>query len=129
MAKFRIDQDPTFKKDVDIPRVNGTVNKVPFEFKYRDRKELAMLFAGWNQAIKDDQDRFAEKGDDITLIDITDAHIDRQIEQVTELVVGWGFEDKLTPETIRKLVETSAGAGDAIVKAYQEAFAAVRLGN
>ena len=129
MAKFKIDQDPTFKKDVDIPRLNGTFNKVPFEFKYRDRKELAKLFAGWNQAFKDDQDRFDEKGDDITLIDITDAHIDRQIEQVSELVVGWGFDDKLTPDNIRKLVETSAGAGDAIVKAYQEAFAAVRLGN
>jgi hypothetical protein len=129
MAKFKIAQDPTFKKDVDIPRVNGTVNKVPFEFKYRDRKELAKLFASWNEAIKDDQERFAEKGDDITLVDITDAHIDRQIEQVTELVVGWGFDDKLSPESIRALVETSAGAGDAIVKAYQEAFAAVRLGN
>jgi len=129
MAKFKIDQDPTFKKDVDIPRVNGTFNKVPFEFRYRNRKELAKLFAGWSQAVKDDQDRLDEKGDDITLIDITDAHIDRQIEQVTELVVGWGFDDKLTPDNIRKLVETSAGAGDAIVKAYQEAFAAVRLGN
>lgn len=129
MAKFKIAQDPTFKKDVDIPRVNGTFNKVSFTFKYRNRKELAAMFTGWNQAIKNDQDHFAEKGDDITLIDITDAHIERQIEQVTELVVDWGFDDKLTSESIRALVETSAGAGDAIVKAYQDSFAAVRLGN
>lgn len=129
MAKFKIAQDPTFKKDVDIPRVNGTFNNVSFTFKYRNRKELAEMFTGWNQAIKDDKDRFAEKGDDITLIDITDAHIERQIEQVTELVVDWGFDDKLSPQSIRALVETSAGAGDAIVKAYQDSFAAVRLGN
>jgi hypothetical protein len=129
MAKFKIAQDPTFKKDVDIPRVNGTFNKVSFTFKYRNRKELAALFTGWNQAIKDDQVRLEEKGDGITLIDITEADIERQIDQVTELVVGWGFYDELTPDAIRELVETSAGAGDAIVKAYQDSFAAVRLGN
>ncbi|WP_447650991.1 phage tail assembly chaperone [Pseudomonas abietaniphila] len=129
MAKFKIAQSPTFKADVDIPRVGGTFNKVSFEFKYRNRKELAALFAGWQQAAKEDQERFKEKGDDITLVDITDANIERQIEQVSELVVGWGFDDKFTPDAIRALVETSAGAGDAIVQAYQKAFAVVRLGN
>lgn|GEM_PF-225702 len=128
-TKFKIAQNPTFKADVDIPRVGGTTIKVTFEFKYRDRKALAALFAGWQQAAKDDQERFKEKGDDITLIDITDANIERQIEQVSELVVGWGFDDKFSPDAIRALVETSAGAGDAIVAAYQNAFAVSRLGN
>jgi len=63
------------------------------------------------------------------LIDITDAHIERQIEQVSELVVGWGFDDSFTPEAVSALVETSAGAGDAIVTAYQNAFSVARLGN
>ncbi len=129
MAKFKIAQNPTFKAEVDIPRVGGSVLKVPFEFKYRDRKELAALFSGWQKAAKQDQERLKELGDDLTLVDITDADIDRQIEQVSELVVGWGFDDKLAPESIRALIETSAGAGDAIVKAYQGAFAVVRLGN
>ncbi|MFJ2319196.1 phage tail assembly chaperone [Pseudomonas sp. NPDC087817] len=129
MAKFKIAQNPTFKADVDIPRVGGTTIKVPFEFKYRDRKELAVLFAGWQNSAKEDQERFKAKGDDLTLIEITDSHVERQIEQVTQLVTGWGFEDKLSPESIRALVETSAGAGDAIVDAYQKAFSAVRLGN
>ncbi|SDJ38178.1 phage tail assembly chaperone [Pseudomonas abietaniphila] len=129
MAKFKIAQNPTFKADVDIPRVGGTFNKVSFEFKYRDRKELAKLFAGWQQSAKDYQDRLKEKGDDITLVDVTDADIEHQILQVSDLVVGWGFDDKFTPEAIRALVETSAGAADAIVKAYQNAFAAARLGN
>lgn len=128
-TKLKIAQGATFKADVDIPRVGGTFNQVSFEFKYRNRRELAALFAGWQQSAKDDQQRLKEKGEDITLIDITDAHIERQIEQVGELVVGWGFDDKFTPENIRALVETSAGAGDAIVDAYQKAFKVVREGN
>ncbi|MEO6679500.1 MAG: phage tail assembly chaperone [Pseudomonas sp.] len=129
MAKFKIAQNPTFKADVDIPRVGGITIKVPFEFRYRDRKELAALFAGWQESVKEDQERFKAKGDELTLIEITDSHIERQVEQVTQLVAGWGFEDKLSPESIRALVETSAGAGEAIVDAYQKAFASSRLGN
>jgi hypothetical protein len=129
MASFKIAQNATFKADVEIPRVGGVVIKVPFEFKYRDRKELAALFAGWQGKAKEDQEAFKAKADDLTLIDITDTHIERQVEQVQQLVVGWGFDDKLSPESIRALVETSAGAGDAIVDAYQKAFAPARLGN
>lgn len=129
MAKFKIAQNPTFKADVDIPRVGGTTIKVPFEFKYRDRKELAALFAGWQEKTKEDQEAFKAKGDELSLVDITTSHIDRQIEQVREMVTGWGFDDKLSVESIRALVETSAGAGEAIVEAYQKAFSSVRLGN
>jgi hypothetical protein len=128
-TRFKIAQAATFKADVEIPRVGGTTIKVSFEFRYRDRKALAKLFAGWQQAAERDQARFKQKGDEVTLIDITDAHIERQIEQVSELVVGWGFDDAFTPEAVRALVETSAGAGDAIVSAYQNAFAVARLGN
>ena len=129
MAKFKIAQNPTFKADVEIPRVGGTFIKVPFEFMYRDRKELAKLFASWQASEKEDRERFKDRSDDITLVDLAEVSIDRQVEQVSELVVGWGFDDKFTPEAIRALVETSAGAGDAIVQAYQNAFAVVRLGN
>ena len=129
MAKFKIAQSPTFSAEVDIPRVGGAIIKVPFEFKYRDRKELAALFAGWQASVKEDQERFKAKGEELTLVDITDSHIERQVEQVTQLVAGWGFDDKLSPESIRALVETSAGAGDAIVDAYQKAFSSARLGN
>jgi Phage tail assembly chaperone len=111
MAKFKIAQNATFKAEVDIPRVGGTVINVPFEFKYRGRTELAALFAGWTQQLKDDQASFEGKGDDLTLVDITSADIERQIAQVQDLVVGWGFDDELGPESIRALVETSQGAG------------------
>lgn len=129
MAKFKIAQNPTFKADVEIPRVGGQVIKVPFEFKYRDRKALAALFLSWQETLKADEARFKEMGVELTIVDLTEAGIERQVEQVEALVAGWGFDDKLSQASIRALVETSAGAGDAIVKAYQQAFDPARLGN
>ena len=129
MAKFKIAQSPTFKADVEIPRVGGELIKVPFEFKYRDRKALAALFLSWQEALKVDEARFKDMGAELTIVELTEADIERQIAQVEALVSGWGFDDKLTPESIRALVETSAGAGEAIVRAYQEAFDPARLGN
>ena len=129
MAKFKIAQNPTFKADVEIPRVAGDVIKVPFEFKYRDRKALAALFLEWQEALKADEERFNEMGSDLTIVVLTDAGIERQVAQVSALVSGWGFDDKLSEASIRALVETSSGAGDAIVTTYQKAFEVARLGN
>jgi hypothetical protein len=129
MAKFKIAQSGTFKAEVEIPRIGGTFIKVPFEFKYRSRKELAALFLSWEVSVKADRERFAEIGDDLTIVDITDAHIERQIEQVQAVVVAWSFEDKLGLDSIRALVETSSAVGDAIIKAYQKAYEPARLGN
>lgn len=129
MTAFKIAQNPTFTANVDIPRIGGEPDKVPFEFKYRSRKELAVLFVGWDAKIKADQAAFEAKGSELNLIDVTDADIERQIGQVQDLVVGWGFDVELGPDSIRALVETSAGAGKAIVDAYQGAFQQARLGN
>lgn len=129
MTTFKIAQNPTFTATVDIPRIGGEPNKVPFEFKYRSRNELAALFAAWDAKIKVDQAAFEAKGGELTLVDVTDADIERQIGQVQDLVVGWGFDDEFGPDSIRALVETSAGAGKAIVDAYQGAFNQARLGN
>ena len=129
MAKFKIQQNPTFKVDVEIPRVGAEPDKVPFEFQYRDRTDLAALFLSWQEAYKADEERFKEMGAELTIVVLTEANIERQVSQVEALVVGWGYDTKLSQESIRALVETSAGAGDAIVKAYQGAFEAARLGN
>lgn len=129
MAKFKIAQNPTFKADVEIPRVGGEAIKVPFEFKYLDRKDLATLFDSWEARRKTDQEALEAKGGSLTLTDTTNSHIAYQADQVQDIVAGWGFDDKLSPESIRALVETSAGAGNAIVKAYQDAYTPGRLGN
>ena len=129
MAKFKIAQNPTFKADVEIPRVGGEVISVPFEFRYRDRKDLADLFDSWEARHKADQEALEAKGESLTLADTTNSHIAYQADQVQDIVAGWGFDDPFSPESVRALVETSAGAGNAIVKAYQDAYAPGRLGN
>ena len=129
MAKLKIAQDPTFSAKVSIPRVGGAVVEADFQFKYRDRKELAALFVKWNKRSQEDQERLKALGDEVTLVEVTDSDIERQIEQVTDLVAGWSFADDLSEASIRALVQTSAGAGVAIVEAYQNAYAPARLGN
>lgn len=129
MASFKIAQNPTFKADVEIPRVNGETIKVPFVFKYRGRKDLAALFVGWQESAKAEQAELEAKGDAVTLAEITESQMARQVKQVQELVDSWGFDDELSEENIRALVDTSSGAGDAIVDAYQKAFVPARKGN
>lgn len=129
MTTFKIAQDPTFRKDVAIPRVGGEPMLVPFEFKYRDREELAALFTGWQERAEKDQEAFKARGADVTLKEVTEAQLAVDFEQVKDLVVGWGFDDAFDDDSIRALVRTSVGAGRAIVDAYQAAFRATREGN
>ena len=129
MAKIKIAQNPTFKTKVSIPRVGGTFQEVEFEFTYRGRKALAEMYAGWEASAVEQQKQLKEKGAEVTMVDFTRVQIELEAEQVRDLVVGWGFNDALNDESILALVETSAGASEAIVRAYQEAFVVARLGN
>jgi hypothetical protein len=129
MAKFKIAEEPTFSADVGIPRVGGGSITVPFVFKYRDREALAALFTEWQSRAKADQKLLDEKGDDVTVSDVTEAQIARQIEQVKALVVGWDFEDPVNDESIRAVVVMATGVTEAIVASYQKAFTPARQGN
>lgn len=129
MAKFKIAQAPTFSAKVEIPRVGGEVIKVEFQFKLRDRKELAAMYTDWNKRTTEDHKRLEALGESLTLVELTAVEIDRQVDQVSALVAGWGFADELSEENIRALVETCAGVGPAITDAYQNAYAVTRLGN
>lgn len=129
MGKIKIAQNPTFKTKVSIPRVGGGVEEVEFDFRYRGRKELARMYASWSDRAQQNKATFEDAGDDMTLMDLTQAQIELEAEQVGDLVVGWGFNDTFNEESILALVETSAGASEAIVRAYQEAFVVARLGN
>lgn len=125
--KFQIQPNPTFKADVAIPRVGGEPINVPFEFRYRDREQLAELYAGWSERYDALRERM--KGGELALPEQTAAQMDIQVEQIQALVVGWAFDDKLTEASIRDLVKTSAGAPEAVIAAYSAAFAPARLGN
>ncbi|NWB20078.1 phage tail assembly chaperone [Pseudomonas sp. D4002] len=126
MAKIRIAQNPTFKALVSIPIVGGEPEKIEFTFKYRDRPGLAALFDEWN--LKRDEAR-AALGESPTLSEIVAADTEQQSQQIKDLVVGWGFDDKFEDKSIRALVTSCQGAAEAVVNAYQSAFNQARLGN
>ncbi|MNR28675.1 hypothetical protein D3C85_1460100 [compost metagenome] len=100
---------------------------VPFTFKYRDRTALAELFDSWKQKANDLGERF--KGLEPTLVEITAAEVEQGVDQIKDLVVSWGFGDKLSDDSITALVKSCVGVSDAVVKAYSEAFGRARLGN
>ncbi|WP_379555036.1 phage tail assembly chaperone [Pseudomonas sp. MD332_8] len=126
MAKFKIAQAPTFLGAVMIPVVGQEPVKVEFTFKYRNRIELAALFDEWNQRRKDGQERFGEKP---TVSEIIAVDTENQMQQIKDLVVGWEFDDKFDDESIKALVTSCHGATEAVVDAYQAAFAKARTGN
>lgn len=126
MAKFKIAQAPTFLGAVMIPVVGQEPVKVEFTFKYRNRIELAALFDEWNQRRKDGQERFGEKP---TVSEIIAVDTENQMQQIKDLVVGWEFDDKFDDESIMALVTSCHGTTEAVVDAYQAAFAKARTGN
>lgn len=126
MAKFKIAQAPTFLGTVMIPVVGQEPVKVEFTFKYRNRIELAALFDEWNQRRKDGQERF---GENPTVSEIIAVDTENQMQQIKDLVVGWEFDDKLDDESIKALVTSCHGTTEAVVDAYQAAFAKARTGN
>lgn len=127
MPKFSIAPKPTFTVDVAIPQVGGKPAVVPFTFKYRDRTALAELFDTWKERAEAIGERF--KGTEPTLSEITAAEVEQGVDQIKDLVVSWGFTDKLSDESITALVKSCIGVSDAVVKAYSEAFGKARLGN
>lgn len=127
MAKFSIAPKPTFTVDVAIPQVGGKPAIVPFTFKYRDRTALAELFDSWKEKAAAIGERF--KGTEPTLTEITAVEVEQGVDQIKDLVVSWGFGDKLNDDSITALVKSCIGVSDAVVKAYSEAFGKARLGN
>jgi hypothetical protein len=126
MAKFKIAQAPTFSGTVMIPVVGQDPVKVEFTFKYRNRIELAALFDEWNQRRKDGFDRF---GDKPTASEIVAVDTENQMQQIKDLVVGWEFDDEFNDEGIKALVTSCHGTTEAVVDAYQAAYAKARTGN
>lgn len=126
MAKFRIAQSPTFKAFVHIPIVGCEPEAIEFTFKYRDRPALAALFDEWNLKAKEMREGF---GEGATLSDVVAAETELQVQQIMDLVAGWGFDDKFDDKSIIALVKSCQGTAEAVVSTYQGAFNQARLGN
>ena len=127
MASFKIAQNPTFKKEVAIPRVGADPISVEFEFKYRDRNELSAMFDKWNAAREAVVAEVAKEGS--AWVETTAAEIKLQASQMKDIVIGWAFDDAFTEEAIVELVTACVGAPAAVIDAYQKAYEVARRGN
>lgn len=127
---FKIQQNPTFKEAVKIPRVGGEPLEVVFEYKYLTRKELAALQDDWNKATKEMIEKWTEAEDaERSLEEMSEDEITHNVKQLKDIVVGWNFSDEFNDENIRALVEATLHTTDSIVKAYYEAYAKAKVGN
>ena len=131
MAKtFKIQQNPTFKETVKIPRVGGEPLEVVFEYKYLTRKELAVLQDDWNKSTKEMIEKWTKAEDaERSLEEMSEDEINHNVKQLKDIVVGWNFSDEFNDENIRALVEATLHTTDSIVNAYYEAYAKAKVGN
>jgi len=127
MPKIKIAQNPTFKAKVAIPRMGEKPVDVDFEFKYLDRVALSALFDKWNVARDEHAAKVTEGG--LSWQEATADEIGMQVNQMKDIVAGWGFDDKFSDESITALVTTCVGAPKAVLDAYQAAYQPARLGN
>lgn len=127
MAKIKISPNPTFKAKVSIPRVGDKPVEVDFEFKYLNRIALSGLFDKWNTARDEHAARVQEDG--LSWQEATASEIALQVTQLKEIISSWGFDEKLSDETLTALVTTCVAAPKAVLEAYQAAYQPARLGN
>lgn len=126
MAKsFKIAINPTFTATVDVPRIGADPIAVKFTFKSMNRVQLAKLFTKWTAA----QQKLVDEGSDYTLQDWAEKEIEMQVEQLKDIVVGWGFDDEFNDENIEALVSTLIDVTSTITDCYGEAYARARRGN
>ncbi|MNQ89592.1 hypothetical protein D3C85_1049040 [compost metagenome] len=125
MAKFKIAQNPTFSTDVSIPRVGGDPVEVKFTYRTLGRKQLAAVYDKWSDSAKG----LSLDDPELTFARLTNADLDLQVQQIKDIVVGWGFEDEFNDESIAALCDTCTQAAQTIVEAYRLAYAENRSKN
>lgn len=129
--KFKIAQAASFKQTVKIPRVGGESIDVEFEYVYLTRPQLTKLNDKWHKAqleLLEGWEKAREEGT-LEAEKMNEDETEHNVNQIKDIVISWGFEDKFTDENIRALVETSLGATDAVIGAYNEAYQKAKLGN
>lgn len=127
MAKISIQQNPTFKQEVDIPRIGGKAEKVPFTFKFLNREQLAAHHQARADHAKDLSALIQRQ--DATAADVAKLDAEFQFGQLKTILVGWGFDDEFNDDNIRALVNESAATADVIATAFNGAYQKAREGN
>jgi len=101
---LKISLDPTFEAVVDITvpgqKKTGTI---PLTFKYRNKEELLSF---WNENDKSEDTEIFHK-----------------------LVLGWGLDEKFTPENVKVFLNNYHRAAFEIVREYNRLLAESRIKN
>lgn len=126
MAKISILQNPTFKADVEIPRVGDKPVKVQFVFNYLARDKLADFTDADLSSNKEVRDLLEKEP---TVRQVTAKILDHQIEQLQTIIASWGFEEELNEANLRALAGSAAAVPEAILEAYRGAYKVSREGN
>jgi hypothetical protein len=116
MAKLTLNPAPTFKKVVEIPTPNG-VGEVTFEFKHKDRVEMAE-FLVQRQARAEAS---AKKVDKSNLVPVVKDAVERDADMVLDIAVGWDLDDEFSRESIVTLIRKFDQAALSIIETYGEA--------
>ena len=132
MAKrFSIIQNPTFKQVAKIPRIGGDPIEVEFTYKYLTRPQLTEMNDAWHKAKIELLEGWEKAREEGTLAshDMNEGETTFNVNQLKDILVGWAFDEEFNDENIRALVETSIGATDAVIGAYNDAYQKAKLGN
>ena len=128
MAKISFQQNPTFKVDVQIPRLGGQAVKVPFVFNYFNRDQMAD-FTDAEIAYGKEIKELLESEESPTVKEFSARAEELQVGQLKKIISGWGFTEDLSDESISDLVRSSTAVTVAIIEAFKGAFNKAREGN
>lgn len=108
MAKLKLQPDPTFTTNVEIPIAGGDPATVAFTFKHRTRDELQAFEAAHVGKAKS----VAESAD-----------------WVMEMVVGWDLTEPFSKENVTIMVQNHIMSPGAIHEKYLDELIKVRVKN
>ncbi|WNW10130.1 phage tail assembly chaperone [Pseudomonas sp. DTU_2021_1001937_2_SI_NGA_ILE_001] len=127
MAKISFLQAPTFKVDVEMPRLGSTPVKVSVTYHHLNRDQLAELAdsdIAYTREMKD-----LTQSEEASVADVTGKAKEHQLVQLKRVVAGWGFAEELNDENLQALVDHSAETAVAILSAFRTSYEKAREGN
>lgn len=127
MAKFRIEDNPTFTVDVAVNRAGGSIINVPFTFKYFSQDELYPLREEWQKRRVSARDEV--EGRDVTIAELKAMNAELEALELLEIVDSWEFDVDPSEESMRKFVNAIDGNYESAMKAFIGGLAPARLGN
>jgi len=117
MATFKVLAKPTFKHKVGLPSAGGETVQSELTFRAIPRSELVPIYELRSRIVPDGE-----------TFDMND-QLDREAQFILKLVEAWDFEEALTLENVRWLVDNVYGVADVIATEYLAALRPAKLGN